>query len=189
MTIWCKRISWYLPNAPNIHRICNICCFSTTTVVAPTHLNVTCEHIACLVWLADTQLLNRQSAARLYVFKVVYGPSYCYNLLVEGQLPKQNDPLCPSAVEEFLTTKKQFAIGNNFLFPHFFRLFTSKPPQVQLAIRREEILLCFSSQFVGWRLQHWQNGNVYKLKTAQKNISLLLTHRPAVGHRPTIQWV
>jgi hypothetical protein len=127
MTLWRMRFEWYLPNVPNTHRIYNIYCFSTVRVVALKRIKVAYPYVACLVWLTDSHLLYRHSAARRYVFKVVYEPSYCYTLLAEGQLRIQNDPLCPSDVEEFLTKKKQFAIGNNFLFTTLLRVIYVKP--------------------------------------------------------------
>jgi len=77
----------------------------------------------------------------------------CYTLLAEGQLHMRNGLLYLSVVEELLTTKKQFTIWNNILSTHFFGLFTASHPHVQLAVRREEFVLCYSNQYLRWRLQ------------------------------------
>jgi len=53
MTIWRMRISCWIPKATNPHRLCNTRCFSTSTMVALTRLNVTLYVLACLVCLAD----------------------------------------------------------------------------------------------------------------------------------------
>ena len=47
MTIRRMRITCWVPNATNTHTICYIYCFTTTTMVARTRLNVTL-HVHCL---------------------------------------------------------------------------------------------------------------------------------------------
>jgi len=40
MTIQSMRIAYWIPEATNTHRLCNTYCFSTTTMVGRTRLNV-----------------------------------------------------------------------------------------------------------------------------------------------------
>ena len=47
MTIWRMHISCWIPKATNTHGLCNTRCFSTSTMVALTRLNVTL-YVHCL---------------------------------------------------------------------------------------------------------------------------------------------
>jgi len=47
MTIWRMRIVCWIPKATNTHRLCNIYCFSSATMVERTRLNVTL-YVRCL---------------------------------------------------------------------------------------------------------------------------------------------
>ena len=70
MTIWRMRIACWIPKARNIsYRFCNTHCYSTVTVVARTHFNVTL-HVHCMscLLLRQVAILSALGSKQTIIF-------------------------------------------------------------------------------------------------------------------------
>jgi hypothetical protein len=70
MTIRCMHIAFWMPKATNTLRICNMCCFSPTSL----------SYVHCLYWFYSLQFqVEDMSFSQLYFIYIIH--SWCFYFL------------------------------------------------------------------------------------------------------------